>query len=466
MTESCHIGRAFVVTTGVRRRISASNRDRSVRACALITGARNVNTAGRGIADLLEVLAEPPDGTVRHTRAGQGDDGMNALVLGFALTTCTSADPEPPKPPSPERIKELVKKLEEPTREVSDPRDGPPDGPWPTFNYRWHGREINELKRAGDAAVPPLLALLDDKTKPGQARAQAAAVLAARLTGNKVRPDPNILAAMNTALKDNEPALRWGGLNQLARYGLAGNREIREWVKGDPVLVESVNKCPPLEDVSFSVEVMDALLPRMIAALDDKHPEVAIAAAAALDRFGRPKSGTTELIAALKREEPEVRAAAAWTLSRIGRGDPAAVKAVLECLDPKEPIDVYAQMIGAVGRFGPNAKAAVPLLIEALKDGRKGVQVARLQGAAVVALGQIGPDAKAAIPALIAYIPKACSTGYREEILVSLERIDPPTGKRAREEQERKDEEYRKWVESRSQPTPPSIVPPPIFPNP
>src|SRR5262245_16393192 len=52
-------------------------------------------------------------------------------------------------------------------------------------------------------------------------------------------------------------------------------------------------------------------------------------------------------------------------------------------------------VILTLGEIGPDAKAAVPLLIEALKD-------ENLHYEAVVALGDIGPEAKAAVPALLA----------------------------------------------------------------
>jgi 3-methyladenine DNA glycosylase AlkC len=50
----------------------------------------------------------------------------------------------------------------------------------------------------------------------------------------------------------------------------------------------------------------------------------------------------------------------------------------------------------SLARFGPEAKAAVPALIEALKDEDKATRVS-----AASSLGQIGPAAKDAVPALI-----------------------------------------------------------------
>lgn len=408
---------------------------------------------------------------------------MNALVLGFALTTCTSADPEPPKPISPERIKELVKKLEEPTREMGDQRDGPPDGPWPTFNYQWHYREFSELRLAGDAAVPALLALLEDKTKPGQARAQAVAMLVERLVGTKVKPDTKIIATINAALKENDPALRFGTLNSLAVMGLGNRRETREQFKNDPGIAEYVKKWPPPEETSFSPEAMDAFLPQVVATLTDEHPEVVIGATQAIAWFGRPKTGTPELIAALKRKEPGVRAAAVSTLGRVGTDDPAALKAVLGELDRPEPYREawqYQLVIEAVGRFGPKAKDAVGRLGEIVKDDRAGQSLSdrsSLHDAAVQALGKIGSDAKAAVPALLGCLDKKLYEGdskteyyhgRREEVLRALDKIDPTAAKKARADEKRKREEAAKWYEDRYRSSPPipepSIFPPPVQP--
>ena len=65
-----------------------------------------------------------------------------AVVSLCVGSVALAADEKQPPPPSAERIKELVKKLEEPTRAMSDEKEGPPDGAWPTFGYRWHSNEM------------------------------------------------------------------------------------------------------------------------------------------------------------------------------------------------------------------------------------------------------------------------------------------------------------------------------------
>src|SRR5262245_53533663 len=64
----------------------------------------------------------------------------------------------------------------------------------------------------------------------------------------------------------------------------------------------------------------------------------------------------------------------------------------LESKDSRERYDACS----AVGQLGPKARAAVPAVMEVLKD--KDLATRSL---AAYALGQIGPEAKAAVPAVI-----------------------------------------------------------------
>lgn len=69
-------------------------------------------------------------------------------------------------------------------------------------------------------------------------------------------------------------------------------------------------------------------------------------------------------------------------------------------------------VIDKLGEMGPDARVAVPALIDALKD-----EVLRV--AAVDALGDIGPDAKAAVPALMEAL-RADKTLSRSHIALAL----------------------------------------------
>src|SRR6516164_4311805 len=101
------------------------------------------------------------------------------------------------------------------------------------------------------------------------------------------------------------------------------------------------------------------------------------------------------LLAALANRNIEMRRLAVWGLRDFGPDARAAVPALINLLhDPDDQIRAGAA--GALGNGGPVAKE-LPALIEALKDPAPPVQYG-----AVKSLARIGPAAKAAVPALLA----------------------------------------------------------------
>jgi len=110
------------------------------------------------------------------------------------------------------------------------------------------------------------------------------------------------------------------------------------------------------------------------------------------------------------RGEPEI-----WAdLARLG---PAAIPVLVEAL---EYPPTRTSIIQAIGMFGPDAKDAVPALIEILRqDPKLGVR-----NSAAQSLGLIGPDARNAIPELIAGL-KEKDSYMRLACAQALGRIGP-----------------------------------------
>ena len=78
------------------------------------------------------------------------------------------------------------------------------------------------------------------------------------------------------------------------------------------------------------------------------------------------------------------------------------------------------------GTFGPDARAAVPALIEAVGTHEKDDQNWYVRLAAIEALGRIGPDARPAIPVLRGLMKeKEKNTQYLPVILAALYRLAP-----------------------------------------
>jgi HEAT repeat protein len=113
----------------------------------------------------------------------------------------------------------------------------------------------------------------------------------------------------------------------------------------------------------------------------------------------------------LKDEGRGVRYHAAEALDQIGPDAKDAVPALVEGLKD-ENINVRRYAAGALGQIGSNAKEAVSALVQALKDNNDVVRryeetwlhpkkedgPSRLRRSIVEALGRIGPEAKEAVP--------------------------------------------------------------------
>src|SRR5262249_48639546 len=106
---------------------------------------------------------------------------------------------------------------------------------------------------------------------------------------------------------------------------------------------------------------------------------------------------------ALRDKDASKRRNAASTLHYANLDDPEDKSVLLALLSvlggslADQEQEVRVEAADALGHAGPDAKAAVPLLIKAMKD-----MSPQVRGAAAGALGEIGPNAKDAIPVLMA----------------------------------------------------------------
>ena len=187
--------------------------------------------------------------------------------------------------------------------------------------------------------------------------------------------------------------------------------------------------------------VARAAVPPLADALQDKTPAVALAAALALTQVDPTRAGDAVplLVNALD------NAAVAEALADMGPEARAAVPALIAALKHREKA-VRDSARHALGRIGPRA---VPALIDALKSPSEGVSVLAAEALAAVlprpkeavpalrdalqrdrshaavyarTLGEIGPPARAAIKELNGLLPDAAA---RVEAAVALIRIDP-----------------------------------------
>ena len=131
--------------------------------------------------------------------------------------------------------------------------------------------------------------------------------------------------------------------------------------------------------------------------LKDANPKFRVEAVKALGMIAQKNNDMIPpLVGALKDREDSVARTASLALGHLG---PEAVPGLLEVLKDKMSPNVLRYAADALGQIGPEAKAAVPLLADALKMDNGGVRQS-----AVIALSRIGPEAKSAMPALVAVL--------------------------------------------------------------
>lgn len=153
------------------------------------------------------------------------------------------------------------------------------------------------------------------------------------------------------------------------------------------------------------VAVQEDGLSELKKALRDPDPKVRVQAAIDLSNLGpKARPALPALFELLKDKDASVRARAVASITQISFVDEKKMLRPVEEIDQKilqalipfiedKALEVRRTAIGAVGYGREKSKEAVPKLIAAMKDGQTRTH-------AITCLGAIGPDAKAAVPAL------------------------------------------------------------------
>jgi HEAT repeat protein len=144
--------------------------------------------------------------------------------------------------------------------------------------------------------------------------------------------------------------------------------------------------------VQLDDEQKKQLATRFVGLITDAHPEVGLAAGAALIRLGGASLGPLQG----KLADPAVRTHVLEILAGIGPAAKPALDDIIKELDDADP-DHAGEAAVAIGAIGPAAAAAVPRLRRVVADTGKPLG---LRYAAAYALGRLGPAAKESEPEL------------------------------------------------------------------
>jgi HEAT repeat protein len=268
------------------------------------------------------------------------------------------------------------------------------------------------------ASAVPALVLVMQKDSYGTARSQAALSLGNIGPGARSAV-PSLMEALSEKTLVESAA---ASLDKIGE-GVAAAQRLTSVVKDTTAAPEA--RAAAIMGLKKAGD-RKAAVSLMISIIEDKGapPEMRRAAALAVghmgyDRVEEAKRAIPALLANL--DQPDVCDSGPWSLWALGAAEPAVARLteLVRHRDPKvraKAASGLASMAG--GNAPPEAKAAVPALIEALKTKDDARQVV------IYALGEIGPDAKDAVPALMA-LRKDDDSWTRDRVNEAIKKIAP-----------------------------------------
>ncbi len=298
-------------------------------------------------------------------------------------------------------------------------------------------------------AVPDLIALLKRRPAPTPLRSEAAFALG-RIGESVDRPDAvltgAIIPALIAALSDSKREVREQAAEALGWIGPPAQ-------EATPALIAALQDAEDQVAIKASQALAfigdERAAPALLAAFQSDRVLVAAEAGRTLWRLGPKAESIVPALLSVAQGAVEKAAPARELLASFG---PRLVPVLAKALHAGETAKREAAA-DVLGRLGPPARPAVPALIEALRDKSAAValtaamalaQVDATRGGAAVqlladsldmpgaalALANIGPEARAAVPALIAALKLSKDTPDQELIRfyarLALARIGRP----------------------------------------
>jgi HEAT repeat protein len=258
------------------------------------------------------------------------------------------------------------------------------------------------VQDADDSDTAVLEALVDGLNRVGDTkdREQAASTL-----GEMKASSPRVVAALIAAVeRDSSQAVRTAAFKALGEIGppaRVGVGTLMKLVEQTGARSERVDAARTLGMIARDEQPVSALL---AALATNGFPELRAAAANALGNIALPRKDVEAgLTRAMDDLNVEVRCEAAVALFRINPQHERPIKLLMQLLRSSRPATRDDQMPGvereqrevitALGRIGPSASVAVPMLIPYLDRDD-------LEWAVIEALKAMGPAARPALPAV------------------------------------------------------------------
>lgn len=271
---------------------------------------------------------------------------------------------------------------------------------------------LGEIGPVAKAAVPDLLAVLRDRSAHPRDRGEAAAAL-----GGVSHSDTDMVPVLIRASTDPAPGVRLGAVRGLGNLGVATPDVVATLTAalssgGDPDL---------RRQAVFALGRLGPGAAKALPAVEDagrRDPALATAVAITLLRLGREREGRDRLTALAVAPEAERH----FFIDTLGEDfRPLAVPVLAEVVRRNARGGYWA--MEALQSLGPDAAAAVPALVAFLKVGRPRGADAPPFEAAIATLGRIGPAATEALPLLRELAENGANAGVRRDAAAAIERI-------------------------------------------
>lgn len=232
---------------------------------------------------------------------------------------------------------------------------------------------LGKVQAQPESTVPALVAIFRSK-EDGLWREAA---IALSQIGSPAVP------ALTEALKDNRADVRLNAALALGRIGAVAKPSVPPLIElsKDPNLAVQQQAIVALGQIGVDAQ---PAVPVLVAALKQPNWQIRANVAHTLGEIGPPaESAIPGLIATLNDQDAVVRQRATFALSRIGS---AAIPTLLNTLkDQKQEVQVRSASAYALGEMGVTAKRTIPTLIEVFQDENKPIR----EGA-IFALAQMG----------------------------------------------------------------------------
>ena len=299
----------------------------------------------------------------------------------------------------------------------------------PLFDGADHGRAW-AIDTLAHLAALPAKDTLEAELKSGKtprSRQGAAMCLGARRPGGATSAP-----ALKDALADRDFIVRFAAAVALVQVG---GPKTETAAAGVPILIEGLGhsedatRRAAAENLRTVGEPARSAVPALKRTLADRNPEVALGAALALVEIALPESADAVpvLTAGVGGTDEKAAARAAKALATLGPMAKTAIPELVKRFDAKTP-ELRLAAAEAAARIDPaqgdKAAAVLTALFHQFNYGQ-------VRNEVVFALTRIGPPAKAALPALLDVFRNAQkgASYFRVEIALAVLAIDPETAK-------------------------------------